>query len=779
MESLRKKIAKLAMLVLLTLSSVSVFAKEPEFCLDVCNSVGNCIHVAGWAYDRDNPSKAINVMVYIYKDAAFTQEVMKVNLGTTKNNREDVNEKFSIEGVHGFDAFLPMTNAGLYYVKVYAVDEEPFALYTMNKPYTAVEVTEDGVEAFSDVKLIGGGKDLTEELISKYKDEGWVVGCNSATSEYQDLNKGCGAASDYIYLLYKKASNNTPGVSFVTDFYISNGKDAPDSWTIAGRTYNLVPYEGSDHFVELRGDLNSHAGGEYIHLYYTKDDFPDNRAVGALWFSDNKYGAEGLNGDTSEGYDLNKGASGAFIYLHYGMLYTTKVAATKTALTLPYKNGFEGGYDGWSVVDGKPGGLLIGTGLKIGDAASGLINFTFAEYDKDQYLISPEFLNLKRMRIQFAMKGEKEKNFMFQVGTSNTTNDISAFQWSDVKTDVSSGWGKTIMEVTTGARYMAIRCVVGSCVLHIDDIVMEEMEGEPDPAIDPEPEPEPLSVPTDVDITDIADNSATVTWTGETPSYNIRYRMAPLFTEDFEGSSINWSTYNGTGNNDFVWHVTNFFNATGGIIHGHKGDNVAYGSSKNNSDEAVDIWLMSSEIALGGTLHYWLLDDGTNHENYEVYVATTNGNFELVAAPGHGDSKFTWVELTVDLSKYDGAQGRIAFRLKDKGKNFMVLDDISIVKEDWVTLSATDKNLELTSLLTNTTYEVQIQAVDGDNVSEWSDIATFTTTNQAEIDAIIAVRPETEAVTPDAWFDMNGRKLTSKPMVKGIYLNNGKKVMIK
>ena len=109
----------------------------------------------------------------------------------------------------------------------------------------------------------------------------------------------------------------------------------------------------------------------------------------------------------------------------------------------------------------------------------------------------------------------------------------------------------------------------------------------------------------------------------------------------------------------------------------------------------------------------------------------------------------------------------------------MVLDDISIVKEDWVTLSATDKNLELTSLLPNTTYEVQIQAVDGDNVSEWSDIATFTTTNQAEIDAIIAVRPETEAVTPDAWFDMNGRKLTSKPMVKGIYLNNGKKVMIK
>ena len=771
------------MLVVLTLSCVPVLAKEPEFCLDVCKAVGNCIHVAGWAYDRDNPSKAINVLVHIYKDAAATQEVMKVNLGTTKNNRQDVNEHFSIEGVHGFDAYLPMTNAGIYYVKVYAVDEKPFALYTMNKPYTAVNVTEAGVEAFTDLKLIGGGKNLTEELISKYRDDGWVVGCNSGTSEYQDLNKGCGAASDYIYLLYKKASNNTPGVSFVTDFYLSNDKNAPDSRKIAGRTYKLVPYEGSDHFVELKGDLNSNAGGADIHLYYTKDDFEDKRALGTIWFSDNKNGALGVNGNTSEGYDLNKGAAGSYIYLHYGMFNTTRVASTKTAISLPYKNGFEGGYNGWNVVDGKPGGILTGTDLRFGEAASGFISFAFAQHDKDQYLVSPEFLNLRKMTVQFALKGEKEKNFAFQMGTSSTTNDLSAFQWSEVKTGISSGWGKTIMEVTPGARYVAIRCLTGSCILRIDDIEMEEMEDEPGPAIDPEPEPEPLSVPTDVNISDIADNSASVTWTGETSTYNIRYRMAPLFTEDFEGSSINWSTYNGTGNNDIIWHVTNFFNATSGVIHGHKGDRVAYGSSRNNSDEAVDIWLISSEITLGGTLHYWLLDDGFNHENYEVYAAVTNGsdkaNFELVASPGHGGSNFTWVELTVDLSKYDGAQGRIAFRLKDEGKNFLVLDDISIVKEDWVTLPANDKNLELTSLLPNTSYEVQIQAVDGDNVSEWSDIATFTTTNQAETDAVIAVRPETEAVRPDAWFDLNGRRLNGKPSERGVYIVNGRKVAIK
>ena len=29
------------------------------------------------------------------------------------------------------------------------------------------------------------------------------------------------------------------------------------------------------------------------------------------------------------------------------------------------------------------------------------------------------------------------------------------------------------------------------------------------------------------------------------------------------------------------------------------------------------------------------------------------------------------------------------------------------------------------------------------------------------------------------WYDLNGRQLTSKPTAKGIYLNNGRKVVIK
>ncbi|MBR6091910.1 MAG: hypothetical protein IKQ09_03750 [Bacteroidales bacterium] len=31
----------------------------------------------------------------------------------------------------------------------------------------------------------------------------------------------------------------------------------------------------------------------------------------------------------------------------------------------------------------------------------------------------------------------------------------------------------------------------------------------------------------------------------------------------------------------------------------------------------------------------------------------------------------------------------------------------------------------------------------------------------------------------DVWYDLNGRKLDGKPIQRGIYVNNGKKLMIK
>ena len=172
-----------------------------------------------------------------------------------------------------------------------------------------------------DVKLIGGTKAEVAAALLPHIKQGWS--CID-----KDLNDGAGG--DYICLLYKKDSYGD-GFNYgsITGFYIYswNGADKtpPDTKTIGGRTYYLVPCAGGADFVEGKGDLNEGAGqnSDYIYLYYTRDPFPDGRAITGITFNKIQSGALGTNGGTV-GYDLNNEAHGDYIYMH---------VTTATALT--------------------------------------------------------------------------------------------------------------------------------------------------------------------------------------------------------------------------------------------------------------------------------------------------------------------------------------------------------------------------------------------------------------------------------------------------------------
>lgn len=156
----------------------------------------------------------------------------------------------------------------------------------------------------SEVMLIGKNKKSeAQALRDQYVAQGW-------TAIDQDLNAGCGSGTDYIYLLYKQRSTASPNHTFITKFLISDASgDAPDSRTVDGRTYKLVPYDGDSHFKEKKGDLNSNAGGKDIHLYYTTERMTDKKAVTQILFNATK-------GGSVQEYDLNKGAGGDDIYMH-------------------------------------------------------------------------------------------------------------------------------------------------------------------------------------------------------------------------------------------------------------------------------------------------------------------------------------------------------------------------------------------------------------------------------------------------------------------------------
>ncbi|MBO4476353.1 MAG: fibronectin type III domain-containing protein [Bacteroidales bacterium] len=177
-----------------------------------------------------------------------------------------------------------------------------------------VPVTAGAADYIKDVMVIGGNSTEVNNLKNNLTPQGWTV-------IEQDLNAG--ASGDYIFLLYKsETSAHNIDWHYITDFYISDATGTiPDEITDSnGRTYHLVTFQGGNDFITSKGDLNRGAGGSTIHLYYTRDAFPDNRTVSAIEIKtgkDNKTGAVVWNGN-GEPADLNKGcgSGSAYIYLH-------------------------------------------------------------------------------------------------------------------------------------------------------------------------------------------------------------------------------------------------------------------------------------------------------------------------------------------------------------------------------------------------------------------------------------------------------------------------------
>ena len=156
----------------------------------------------------------------------------------------------------------------------------------------------------SEVKLIGGSASEISALKSTAQRQGWTV---------IDSNLNEGTRGDAIYLCYK----TTTGNDYITDLFLSSASNqVANSITVNGRSYTLCPYEGGGHFTGIKGDLNSNAGGDDIHIYYTKKAFSDNRAVTEIWFNATSRGAVGKDSSTTA-YDLNKGAGGADIFMHF------------------------------------------------------------------------------------------------------------------------------------------------------------------------------------------------------------------------------------------------------------------------------------------------------------------------------------------------------------------------------------------------------------------------------------------------------------------------------
>lgn len=189
----------------------------------------------------------------------------------------------------------------------------------------------------TDIILIGGNQNEVNNLETYYENQGYKFAEYEPAdlTPYQSLNYSTGG--DIIYIGYKRDYRPSTNGGYITDLIVVDvGNNTPSTtFSHNNRTYYLAPYDGSDRFESVKGNLNSGAGGNNIYLYYTKDNFDDKRAVHRLYVhSDNGDDAvKGYNSDGSaistQGINMNYGISGSAVHCHVVTLTKTNRPATE------------------------------------------------------------------------------------------------------------------------------------------------------------------------------------------------------------------------------------------------------------------------------------------------------------------------------------------------------------------------------------------------------------------------------------------------------------------
>ena len=97
------------------------FNQQPNGYVDNLSGGNGTIYVRGWAYDPDEPSKSINIHVYIGGPAGSSGAECK-DLGATNAYRPDVSAGGN--NYHGFEATITTSKTGSQAVYIYALDSQ-------------------------------------------------------------------------------------------------------------------------------------------------------------------------------------------------------------------------------------------------------------------------------------------------------------------------------------------------------------------------------------------------------------------------------------------------------------------------------------------------------------------------------------------------------------------------------------------------------------------------------------------------------------------------------
>ena len=244
--------------------------------------------------------------------------------------------------------------------------------------------------------------------------------------------------------------------------------------------------------------------------------------------------------------------------------------------------------------------------------------------------------------------------------------------------------------------------------------------------------------------------TATVSWTGASESYKVRYRTTTLNTVYFTGFETGlpdgWTTIDADGDGN-CWDVTD------NIPNYAHGGTAFMSSASYHNDKGVltpDNWLVSPRLPLNGVLKVWMKGQDSNDflEHVAIYVSTTGNevaDFTDVLLP---ETVVTneYVEYTVNLSQYGGEQGYIAIRHFNCTDQYRLdVDDFGLYdanspSDEWQEIEVTGTTAVITDLLPGTCYAYQVVGIV-DNDSYPSAVAVLQTDEEEPQVNHVSVKP--------------------------------------
>ena len=263
-------------------------------------------------------------------------------------------------------------------------------------------------------------------------------------------------------------------------------------------------------------------------------------------------------------------------------------------------------------------------------------------------------------------------------------------------------------------------------------------------------------IPEGLSAANITANSADIAWTiGEADNYIVQYRNAAsleaILSEDFE----NETSYNAN------WKVVNLSTANASRI-GRNADAKHDGSfgfrfSSWSSADTYEEYLINKNELSGlsnGVIEFYYKKSNTSAESFKVgYSSTDNETSSFTFGENH-EATQSWQlfhEAIPAGTKY------VAIQYTTTSSNYYLYIDDIVIGNDipasaWQSVNSTERSKQLTSLSSDTKYEVRVQAEcaqDKDN--DWSDIVNFTTLPSCVVPSALKAENVTESSADLSW----------------------------